>query len=128
MPRLKLASGEAFLTSIPLCGAFANAHLIKTAQTSVIVRLRSADGVEGLGDVDPTPGYTLEKPEEILATLRAQLFQALSELDPLNILRVVETIEKLHPRPAAPARRWRRPWWTSRPGPARLLAVGRLGE
>lgn len=93
----RIVSAEAIQTSIPLKGTFKNAHLAKQAQSSVIVRLRSEDGLEGLGDVDPTPGYTLETPEEILVTLRQRLFPLLGEVDPFDSQRMLAALERAAP-------------------------------
>jgi L-alanine-DL-glutamate epimerase-like enolase superfamily enzyme len=62
---------EVFGVAVPLVGpGFRNAYTTKTTQKSALVRLVAQDGSIGLGNIDPSPGYSLETIEQSLAALR----------------------------------------------------------
>ena len=57
--------------AVPLAGGgFKNAYLTKTVQKSAIVRVFAVDGSVGLGNIDPSPGYSTETIDESLGALR----------------------------------------------------------
>jgi L-alanine-DL-glutamate epimerase-like enolase superfamily enzyme len=65
---------EVFGVAVPLVGpGFRNAYTTKTTQKSALVRLVAQDGSIGLGNIDPSPGYSLETIEQSLAALRERL-------------------------------------------------------
>ncbi len=71
--------------SMPLVGAgFRNAYVTKTAQRSAVVRLVAADGSVGLGNIDPSPGYSVETIEQSLLALRDRLGPRVVGLDAGN--------------------------------------------
>ncbi|HEX6267513.1 MAG TPA: enolase C-terminal domain-like protein [Burkholderiales bacterium] len=77
---------EVFGVAVPLVGGgFKNAYLTKTVQKSAVVRLTAAGGAVGLGNVDPSPGYSAETIEASLATLRGRLAPCVIGLDAANI-------------------------------------------
>ncbi|VTU18020.1 Argininosuccinate lyase [Variovorax sp. PBS-H4] len=58
---LPIRSVEVFGVAVPLVGpGFRNAYIVKKAQKSAIVRLVAQDGSVGLGNIDPSPGYSVE--------------------------------------------------------------------
>lgn len=72
--------------AVPLVGpGFRNAYITKTVQKSVVVCLRDVDGCIGLGNIDPSPGYSAETVEESLTTLRQRLAPLLIGRDAANI-------------------------------------------
>ena len=72
--------------AVPLvAGGFKNAYLTKTVQKSAIVRVSTGDGVVGLGNIDPSPGYSTETIEESLGALGSKLASAVIGLDAANI-------------------------------------------
>lgn len=82
----RIARVEIFGVAVPLVGGgFRNAYLTKTVQKSAIVRLTAASGATGLGNIDPSPGYSVESIEDSLAVLRGALSGAVIGLDPLNV-------------------------------------------
>ncbi|MDE1954166.1 MAG: hypothetical protein KGJ03_00450 [Betaproteobacteria bacterium] len=71
---LPIRQVEVFGVAVPLAaGGFRNAYTIKTTQRSVIVRLQAADGTIGLGNIDPSPGYSVETVEQSLQAIREHL-------------------------------------------------------
>jgi muconate cycloisomerase len=89
---------EIFGVAVPLVGpGFKNAYITKKAQKSAIVRLTAADGSLGLGNIDPSPGYSVETIEQSLAALRGKLAAVVAGLDAGNPHRVVEAMDAALP-------------------------------
>jgi muconate cycloisomerase len=85
---------EVFGVAIPLIGpGFSNAYVTKKIQKSAIVRLTAADGSVGLGNIDPSPGYSTETIEESLAALRERLAPAIRGQDAANPHRAAATMD-----------------------------------
>ena len=85
---------EVFGVAVPLAGGgFKNAYLTKTVQKSAVVRITAASGAVGLGNIDPSPGYSLESIEDSLAALRGTLAPAVSGFDPLNVHEVLARLD-----------------------------------
>jgi muconate cycloisomerase len=85
---------DVFGVAVPLSGpGYANAYVTKTVQKSVVVRLLSRDGAVGLGNIDRSPGYSLESVDESLAALRGPLMQVVRGLDAGNPHRVIEVMD-----------------------------------
>jgi L-Ala-D/L-Glu epimerase len=84
--RFAIERVEIFGVAVPLVGAgFKNAYLTKTVQKSAVVRITAAGGATGLGNIDPSPGYSAETIEQSLATLRDRLAPAVIGLDAANV-------------------------------------------
>src|SRR4029077_16719628 len=82
--RFAIERVEVFGVAVPLvAGGFKNAYLTKTVQKSAVVRI-SAGGTVGLGNIDPSPGYSAETIEQSLAALRDKLAPAAIGLDAAN--------------------------------------------
>lgn len=91
---LPIESVEIFGVAVPLVGpGFKNAYLTKTAQKSAIVRLVAADGSVGLGNIDPSPGYSVETIERSLAALRERLAPLVTGRDAGNPHRLVAAMD-----------------------------------
>jgi muconate cycloisomerase len=89
---------EIFGVAVPLVGAgFKNAYITKKMQKSAIVRLTAADGSVGLGNIDPSPGYSVETIEQSLVALRGKLAAVVAGLDAGNPHRVVEAMDAALP-------------------------------
>lgn len=72
--RLRIARVEAWGVAVPLVGeGFRNAYSTRRSQKSVVVRLTADDGSVGLGNIDPSPGYSVETVEDSLAAIRGPL-------------------------------------------------------
>ena len=94
---MRVTSIEACLVAVPLRGAFKNAHAVKTVQKSVVVRVKTDAGLEGAGNVDPSPGYSEVTPETILAAIESRLAPALRGADVTNIRSAVVLMERAAP-------------------------------
>jgi muconate cycloisomerase len=77
---------EVFGVAVPLVGGgFKNAYVTKTVQKSAIIRVTDSDGVVGLGNIDPSPGYSVESIEDSLSALRNILAPRIIGIDAFNI-------------------------------------------
>jgi len=84
--RLPIERVEVFGVAVPLVGAgFKNAYLTKTVQKSAVVRITAAGGAVGLGNIDPSPGYSAETIEASLAALNQKIAPGVIGLDAANI-------------------------------------------
>lgn len=90
---LKIDRVEVFGVAMPLVGEYKNAYLSKSVQKSAIVRIIAAGGVVGLGNIDPTPGYSKEQIVDHLEVLRNKLAPLLIGADPTNVHAVLAKIE-----------------------------------
>lgn len=86
---------EVYGVAVPLVGpGFKNAYVTKTVQKSAIVKLMDTDGFIGLGNIDPSPGYSAETIEESLAVLKNVLAPVVQGLDPFNIHELLEKMNR----------------------------------
>jgi muconate cycloisomerase len=93
--RLPIRRVEVFGVAVPLVGpGFRNAYITKKAQKSAIVRLTAEDGSIGLGNIDPSPGYSVETIEQSLAALRDRLAPAVRGQDAGNPHRLSQTMDQ----------------------------------
>ena len=84
--RLAIERVEVFGVAVPLVGGgFKNAYLTKTVQKSAVVRITAGGGAMGLGNIDPSPGYSAETIEQSLAALRDKLAPSAIGLDAANV-------------------------------------------
>ncbi|NBR27372.1 MAG: hypothetical protein EBT83_03025 [Betaproteobacteria bacterium] len=90
---MKIERVEVFGVEVPLVGEYKNAYLAKTVQKSAIVRITSSDGVVGLGNIDPGPGYSKESIVDHLRVLDSTLKPLLLGMDPCNIHEILARIE-----------------------------------
>lgn len=94
---MKIERVEVFGVAVPLVGEFKNAYLSKSVVKSAIVRITASGGAVGLGNIDPTPGYSKENTEAHLEVLRGKLAPLLVGMDPTNVHRILEKIEPAVP-------------------------------
>ena len=91
---LPIARVEVFGVAIPLVGpGFKNAYITKTTQKSALVRLTAADGSIGLGNIDPSPGYSVETIEQSLLALRDRLAPVVQGCDAGNVHQLVQKMD-----------------------------------
>jgi len=89
LPPLSIERVEVFGVAVPLVGpGFKNAYLTKTVQKSALVRITASGGAVGLGNIDPSPGYSAETIEASLAALRERLAPCIHGIDAANIHRL----------------------------------------
>jgi len=90
---MKIENIEVFGVAVPLIGEYKNAYRSKSIQKSAIVRITASGGAVGLGNIDPSPGYSKETIEDSLRVLDTQLAPLVVGLDPTNVHRVLQNIE-----------------------------------
>jgi muconate cycloisomerase len=90
---MKIERVEVFGVAVPLIGEYKNAYLSKTVQKSAVVRITASGGVTGLGNIDPTPGYSKEQTVDHLRILESTLAPRLIGMDPVNVHAVLAAIE-----------------------------------
>ena len=95
---MRIVGIESMIVEVPLKEPVTGVHGVTTVQKSVLVRVTSDDGVEGWGNVDPTPGYTLESVDDIAAGVE-RLAPALRGNDPFNVQRARRGVIKLPDTP-----------------------------
>jgi muconate cycloisomerase len=93
----KIISVEAILVDLPTIRAHQLAMATMQQQTLVIVKLRSSDGVEGIGEATTIGGlsYGEESPEGIKLTIDTYLAPALVGLDATNINAAMARLNKV---------------------------------
>lgn len=91
---MKISQADIFLLRIPLKGYFRNSRLTRDSQESIVLQLRTDEGLTGAGNIDPDPGYSEESFEESLEAVR-KLADAVTGLDPLNIVAVLRCMEQV---------------------------------
>jgi len=85
---------EVFGVAVPLVGGgFKNAYATKTSQKSAVVRITAASGIVGLGNIDPSPGYSIDTIEDSLAALRGTLSGAVLGMDPRNLHEILARLD-----------------------------------
>lgn len=89
---------DVFGVVVPLVGpGYANAYVTKKVQKSAVVRVVAADGSIGLGNIDPSPGYSLETVDESLGALRDRLVHVVRGRDAANPHGVVDAMDRSLP-------------------------------
>lgn len=94
---MKITGIDTWLVEIPLRGAFRNAHAVQSVQRSVVVRVRTAAGLDGAGNVDPSPGYSEATPEEIRSAIQDHLAPTLVGRDASNIRGALAEMDRVAP-------------------------------
>lgn len=95
---LKIRSVEVFGVAVPLVGpGFRNAYITKTTQKSALVRLVAEDGTVGLGNIDPSLGYSVETIEQSLGAIRNRLAPLVQDSDAGNPHRLVQAMDAALP-------------------------------
>lgn len=89
---MKIIAVEPMLVDVPMKAPVHGVHGTTSVQRSVLVRV-TADGVEGWGNVDPTPGYSLISAADVVDAVR-RLTPALVGLDPFNIHRALAVMDR----------------------------------
>jgi len=90
---MRIVEIEPMIVEVPLREPVTGVHGVTAVQQSVLVRVVADDGVEGWGDVDPTPGYTLESVDDIHVDVE-RLAAALRGADPFNVQRALARMDE----------------------------------
>lgn len=89
---MPIESIEVSRVGVPLVAPFKTAHSTKDVQRSLVVVVRDRDGAYGIGNVDPSPGYSRESIDEHYAIARDRFAPALIGLPATNVHRVLATL------------------------------------
>ncbi len=84
---------EPMLVEVPLRAPVHGVHGIAAVQRSVLVRVVTDAGVEGWGNVDPTPGYSPVSADEIYVTV-GRLAGVLAGTDAFNVHTALARMEQ----------------------------------
>ncbi len=90
---MRIVDIESILLDVPLREPVHGVHGVTSVQRSVLVRVTSDAGVEGWGNVDPTPGYSAMSAAEVHETVR-RLGPALNGADPFNVRRALAVMDR----------------------------------
>src|SRR5689334_25351984 len=90
---MRIVAIEPVLVDVPLAAPVRGVHGTTSVQRSVLARITTNDGVEGWGNVDPTPGYSLVSAVDIHDAV-ARLSPTLVGADPLNVNRALARMDR----------------------------------
>lgn len=90
---MRIVRIEPVIVEVPLREPVTGVHGVTSVQKSVLVRVVSDDDIEGWGNVDPTPGYTLESVDDIHAAV-TRLAPVLAGSDPFNLQRALVRMDE----------------------------------
>ena len=94
---MKITAIDTWLHSIPLRGTFRGGHGERTRQDGFAVRIRTAGGLEGAGNVDPNKGYGSFSAGECFQTAREKLAPALIGRPADSIRALVDRMMRIAP-------------------------------
>ena len=89
---MRIVTVEPVLVDVPLAAPVRGVHGTTSVQRSVLARVTTDEGVEGWGNVDPTPGYSLVSAVDIHDAV-ARLAPVLVGADPFNIHRALASMD-----------------------------------
>ncbi len=89
---MRIVAIEPVLVDVPLAAPVRGVHGTTSVQRSVLARVTTDEGIEGWGNVDPTPGYSLVSAVDIHDTV-ARLAPALLGADPFNLHRALAQMD-----------------------------------
>jgi muconate cycloisomerase len=94
---MSIQSIEINLVGVPLVEAFKTAHSVKDIQRSVVLVVRDADGATGIGNIDPSPGYSKESVADHFRMLRDHFAPAMIGAPADNIHAMMATLDSIDP-------------------------------
>src|SRR5215475_11375508 len=92
-PAMHVVAIAPILVDVPLASPVRSVHGTTVVQRSVLVRVTTDEGLEGWGNVDPTPGYSLVSATDIHDAV-ARLAPALVGGDPFNLHRALALFDR----------------------------------
>src|SRR5215468_4767363 len=90
---MRIVTIEPILVDVPLVAPVRGVHGTTSVQRSVLVHVTTDEGVDGWGNVDPTPGYSLVSAVDIHDAV-ARLAPALVDADPFNLHRALALMDR----------------------------------
>jgi muconate cycloisomerase len=89
---MRVTEVDPIVVAVPLKVPVRGVHGTVTTQRSVLVRVATADGVEGWGNVDPVDGYSTVSANDVASTIH-RLAPALLGTDALNAQRALVAMD-----------------------------------
>lgn len=89
---MRIVSIEPITVEVPMRAPVSGVHGITRVQRSVLVRIGTDEDIEGWGNVDPSPGYTLMSADQVHAAV-ASLASNLIGCDALNLNAALATMD-----------------------------------
>jgi len=89
---LRIVAVEPVVVEVPLRRPARGVHGVTVVQRSLLVRVGAGEGVEGWGDVDPTPGYSRLSVDDLHEAV-TKLAPVLVGLDPFDIRRALTVMD-----------------------------------
>jgi L-alanine-DL-glutamate epimerase-like enolase superfamily enzyme len=90
---MRITAIEPVLVDVPLRAPVHGVHGTTAVQRSVLVRVEAGAGVEGWGNVDPTPGYSSVSAEQVCASV-TKLAPALLGVDASNLRATLSLMDR----------------------------------
>jgi L-alanine-DL-glutamate epimerase-like enolase superfamily enzyme len=90
---MRIDAVEPVLVEVPLATAVHGVHGVTAVQRSVLVRVTTDTGVEGWGNVDPTPGYSRVTADDVHDAI-LEMAPALTGADPFNLHRALAIMDR----------------------------------
>jgi muconate cycloisomerase len=90
---VRIVGIEPILVDVPLREPVHGVHGITAVQRSVLVRVVTDAGIEGWGNVDPSPGYSAMSAEAVHDTVQ-RIGPALAGADPFNVRRALAVMDR----------------------------------
>ncbi|HVC51419.1 MAG TPA: enolase C-terminal domain-like protein [Stellaceae bacterium] len=81
---MRITGVEPIIVEVPTREPVSGVHGVTRAQRSVLARIATDAGIEGWGNVDPSPGYTLMSADDVHSTIAA-MAPALIGADAMNL-------------------------------------------
>ena len=89
---VRITALEAILVDVPFRAPVSGVHGTAAVQRSLLVRVATDAGVEGWGNVDPTPGYSPVSADEVYVTV-GRLAPVLAGTDAFNVRAVLAQMD-----------------------------------
>jgi muconate cycloisomerase len=93
---MRIVGIDAIVVAVPLAAPVTGVHGVTSVQESALARVLTDEGLEGWGNVDPTPGYSLTSADEIRRKIGV-VAPALVGRDPFNVNLALSTMEQQLP-------------------------------
>ena len=94
---MKVSAVEVYRVDMPMKGFFKNANHNHDLQPGVLVRIRTDEGLEGIGDAEPMSGYSSAGRDETADAIEHVLGPALLGVDPRRARRATLLMEEAAP-------------------------------
>ncbi len=91
---MRIQEIEIIPVRIPFKKLFRTSHSARTHQESIIIKVYTDEGIMGIGNVDPSPGYSTESVFEIKKILDNHLIRIATGRDPFTISMLVDSMDE----------------------------------